>query len=142
MPFVGKLFASLICPKEPGTSAFRVGDAQLRHDLVGVMLVACPLFLRVVQVGRGAAVGIGPQQLHVVYTQLAGLHICMCPPYALHAKQIRCHAFGSGCHAIGQLLLCTRQLSGMHWAAVVMHKAAQVMHWAVAAMHPAAVVMH
>ena len=71
---------------DPSTFAFRIGDAQLCHYFVGVMLVACPLFFRVVQVGRGAPVGVGSQQLHLVHTQLAGLHICMCPPDALQGQ--------------------------------------------------------
>lgn len=91
------LFVSWFCDTRSnnvGTFAFRVGHAQLSHDFVGVVLVARPLFFRVVQVGRRAAVGIGPQQLHLVHPQLAGLHIGMCPSYALRAKHC-CHALGT-----------------------------------------------
>lgn len=71
------------------TSALRVGHAELSHDLVGVVLVARSLLLGIAQVGRGAAVGVGIQQLPTVDLQLARLDVGMRLPDALHSTHLK-----------------------------------------------------
>ena len=66
------------------TFALGVGDAQLRHDLVGVVLIPSPLLFGVEEIRCWATVGIGIQKFPTVDAQLAWLDVCMRPPYALH----------------------------------------------------------
>ena len=72
----------------PGTNsaltfALSIAHTELSHDLVSVVLVACPFLFSIPQVCCWAAIGVCIQQLPAVDLQLSWLDVGMCSPDAL-----------------------------------------------------------